>query len=331
VKWRTTRAVPAELRRVPRAVVLEAHVGVDLDDQQRRGGRSVDESPETVPVTERRVEPASTRYTEVPLKAIVATDQAAEAAGITLAQRPEPTPAINDVVVERRRRTRRRTRAGRRPRTTARAACWCSGDGRAALGRYRDGDATGHAGLLRASGRFRRRRDPADRPRPVPLLPPPTLTNRSNQLPDLSKPATGRAPTAAVAPGRSSSTGQACGRCRATDRPAPTSNGPSSDPPPTHRFRPPRRPRDPLRLNPDRWSSPAGHACRDPCTATFPTANSTAAANPETPGAAYTRIPSRSPLPGPCPATAPSTARRPLRLRCPVVLGPRSNRIWPGR
>src|SRR3954462_325051 len=34
------------------------------------------------------------------MKAIVATDQAAEAAGITLAQRPEPTPAINDVVVE---------------------------------------------------------------------------------------------------------------------------------------------------------------------------------------------------------------------------------------
>ena len=34
------------------------------------------------------------------MKAIVATDPAAEAAGITLAQRPEPTPAINDVVVE---------------------------------------------------------------------------------------------------------------------------------------------------------------------------------------------------------------------------------------
>jgi NADPH:quinone reductase-like Zn-dependent oxidoreductase len=34
------------------------------------------------------------------VKAIVATDPAAEAAGITLAQRPEPTPAINDVVVE---------------------------------------------------------------------------------------------------------------------------------------------------------------------------------------------------------------------------------------
>ncbi|UBU17277.1 NADP-dependent oxidoreductase [Nonomuraea gerenzanensis] len=33
------------------------------------------------------------------MKAIVATDQAAEAAGITLAERPEPTPAINDVVV----------------------------------------------------------------------------------------------------------------------------------------------------------------------------------------------------------------------------------------
>lgn len=34
------------------------------------------------------------------MKAIVATDQAAQAAGITLAQRPEPRPAINDVVVE---------------------------------------------------------------------------------------------------------------------------------------------------------------------------------------------------------------------------------------
>ena len=34
------------------------------------------------------------------MKAIVAMDQAAEAAGITLAERPEPTPAINDVVVE---------------------------------------------------------------------------------------------------------------------------------------------------------------------------------------------------------------------------------------
>jgi NADPH:quinone reductase-like Zn-dependent oxidoreductase len=34
------------------------------------------------------------------MKAIVVTNQAAEAAGITLAERPEPTPAINDVVVE---------------------------------------------------------------------------------------------------------------------------------------------------------------------------------------------------------------------------------------
>lgn len=34
------------------------------------------------------------------MKAIVATDQAAEAAGITLTERPEPAPAINDVVVE---------------------------------------------------------------------------------------------------------------------------------------------------------------------------------------------------------------------------------------
>ncbi|GLX93901.1 NADP-dependent oxidoreductase [Herbidospora sp. NBRC 101105] len=34
------------------------------------------------------------------MKAIVAMDQTAEAAGITLAERPEPTPAINDVVVE---------------------------------------------------------------------------------------------------------------------------------------------------------------------------------------------------------------------------------------
>jgi NADPH:quinone reductase-like Zn-dependent oxidoreductase len=34
------------------------------------------------------------------MKAIVVTNQAAEAAGITLAERPEPAPAINDVVVE---------------------------------------------------------------------------------------------------------------------------------------------------------------------------------------------------------------------------------------
>jgi NADPH:quinone reductase-like Zn-dependent oxidoreductase len=34
------------------------------------------------------------------MKAIIATDRTAEAAGIELAQRPEPTPAINDVVVE---------------------------------------------------------------------------------------------------------------------------------------------------------------------------------------------------------------------------------------
>ncbi|HEX9041058.1 MAG TPA: NADP-dependent oxidoreductase [Trebonia sp.] len=34
------------------------------------------------------------------MKAIVVTNQAAGAAGITLAERPEPTPAINDVVVE---------------------------------------------------------------------------------------------------------------------------------------------------------------------------------------------------------------------------------------
>ncbi|HZU55546.1 MAG TPA: NADP-dependent oxidoreductase [Actinocrinis sp.] len=34
------------------------------------------------------------------MKAIVATDQAAPAAGIKLTQRPEPAPAINDVVVE---------------------------------------------------------------------------------------------------------------------------------------------------------------------------------------------------------------------------------------
>ncbi|KJK46861.1 NADPH:quinone reductase [Lentzea aerocolonigenes] len=34
------------------------------------------------------------------MKAVVATDQTAEAAGIALVDRPEPTPAINDVVVE---------------------------------------------------------------------------------------------------------------------------------------------------------------------------------------------------------------------------------------
>jgi NADPH:quinone reductase-like Zn-dependent oxidoreductase len=59
--------------------------------------RSISEPTETPSQTG---EPASTRHTEAPMKAIVATDQAAEAAGITLAERPEPTPAINDVVVE---------------------------------------------------------------------------------------------------------------------------------------------------------------------------------------------------------------------------------------
>jgi NADPH:quinone reductase-like Zn-dependent oxidoreductase len=34
------------------------------------------------------------------MKAIIATDQAAEAGGIMIAERPEPAPAINDVVVE---------------------------------------------------------------------------------------------------------------------------------------------------------------------------------------------------------------------------------------
>src|SRR5690242_3253135 len=34
------------------------------------------------------------------MKAIVVTDQTAEAAGITLTERPQPKPAINDVVAE---------------------------------------------------------------------------------------------------------------------------------------------------------------------------------------------------------------------------------------
>jgi NADPH:quinone reductase-like Zn-dependent oxidoreductase len=36
----------------------------------------------------------------IPMKAIVVTDQAAGTAGMTLAERPEPEPAINDVVVQ---------------------------------------------------------------------------------------------------------------------------------------------------------------------------------------------------------------------------------------
>src|SRR5689334_12922727 len=40
------------------------------------------------------------RGKQVSMKAVVATDQTAEAAGITLAEHPEPVPAINDVVVE---------------------------------------------------------------------------------------------------------------------------------------------------------------------------------------------------------------------------------------
>src|SRR5262249_3015456 len=37
---------------------------------------------------------------ETPMKAIVVTDQAAGTAGMTLAERPEPRPAINDVLVQ---------------------------------------------------------------------------------------------------------------------------------------------------------------------------------------------------------------------------------------
>src|SRR5579863_1296590 len=48
----------------------------------------------------RRAKAGGRRQTEVAVKAVVVTDRAAEAAGITLAERPEPTPAINDVVVE---------------------------------------------------------------------------------------------------------------------------------------------------------------------------------------------------------------------------------------
>ena len=58
------------------------------------------ESGEDRTLAGRRTESVITRYTEEPMKAIVVTNQAAEAAGITLAERPEPTPAINDVVVE---------------------------------------------------------------------------------------------------------------------------------------------------------------------------------------------------------------------------------------
>src|SRR2546429_1727589 len=36
----------------------------------------------------------------IPMKAIVVTDQAAGTAGMTLVERPEPEPAINDVVVQ---------------------------------------------------------------------------------------------------------------------------------------------------------------------------------------------------------------------------------------
>src|SRR5436309_14665464 len=37
---------------------------------------------------------------ETPMKAIVVTDQAAGTAGMKLVERPEPQPAINDVVVQ---------------------------------------------------------------------------------------------------------------------------------------------------------------------------------------------------------------------------------------
>ena len=61
-------------------------------------------------------------------------------------------------------------------------------NGRPALGRHRDGDASGHAALLRTRGRLRRRDGPADRTRPVPLLPPSALTDSVSQLPGLLEP-----------------------------------------------------------------------------------------------------------------------------------------------
>src|SRR6059058_4492568 len=47
-----------------------------------------------------RMEKASTRYRRCRMKAIVVTDEAAGTAGMTLAERPEPSAAINDVVVQ---------------------------------------------------------------------------------------------------------------------------------------------------------------------------------------------------------------------------------------
>src|SRR6266566_1420062 len=46
--------------------------------------------------------PPARQMTEetIPMKAIVVTDQAAGTAGMKLVERPEPQPAINDVVVQ---------------------------------------------------------------------------------------------------------------------------------------------------------------------------------------------------------------------------------------
>ena len=47
-------AYPLESRRVPPAVVVKTHVGVDLDDQQRLGRRVVDQVPGQLPEPRRR-------------------------------------------------------------------------------------------------------------------------------------------------------------------------------------------------------------------------------------------------------------------------------------
>jgi hypothetical protein len=89
--WSSAALGRALLGSVPVCCACDPDLDRHADEQRRRVKREIDED---------HTHRAGTRYTEVPMKAIVATDQAAEAAGITLAQRPQPTPAIKDVVVE---------------------------------------------------------------------------------------------------------------------------------------------------------------------------------------------------------------------------------------
>jgi NADPH:quinone reductase-like Zn-dependent oxidoreductase len=70
-------------------------------DEDPTAGREVGETPFEEPTQEREVgEPPDEGIGRRRMKAIVVTDEAAGAAGMTLVKRPEPEPAINEVVVQ---------------------------------------------------------------------------------------------------------------------------------------------------------------------------------------------------------------------------------------